>query len=103
MSFSHDRNLKEVTMSTQANKDLVRRAYAELVNEGNYEHIDDICHDEYVDHTQPPGWPTDRAGLHQQLLYFRRAFPDIHVTLEDIIAEGDLVMLRQTMLGTHLG
>jgi steroid delta-isomerase-like uncharacterized protein len=90
-------------MSTQLNKEVVRRAYTELVNEGNYENIEDICHEDYFDHTQPPGWPTDREGLRQQLLYFRTAFPDINVTFEAIIAEDDVVMLRQTMRGTHLG
>ena len=90
-------------MSTQANKELVRRAYEELVNEGNYDNLEELCHDDYFDNTQPPGWPTDRAGLQRQLLYFRSAFPDINVTFEDIIAEDDTVMLRQTMRGTHLG
>lgn len=90
-------------MSTQANKDLVRRAYAELVMEGNFAHLEEFCHEDYVDHTQPPGWPTDRAGLQQQVLYFRGAFPDINVTLEDMVAEDDLVTHRQTMRGTHLG
>ncbi len=90
-------------MSTHTNKDLVRRGYAELVNEGNFSHLEEFIHEDYVDHTQPPGWPTDRAGLQQQLQYFRSAFPDIHVTLEEMVAEGDLVMFRQTMRGTHQG
>ena len=90
-------------MSTQSNKDLVRRAYAEMVNQGTYVHLDEFCHEDYVDHTQPPGWPTDRAGLQRQLLYFRTAFPDINVTLDTIIAEDDVVVVRQTMRGTHMG
>jgi steroid delta-isomerase-like uncharacterized protein len=90
-------------MSTQENKDLVRRAYSEMVMEGNFDHLEEMCHEDYFDHTQPPGWPTDREGLKQQVSYFRSAFPDINVTLEDIIAEGNVVMLRQTMRGTHLG
>lgn len=90
-------------MSTTSNKELVRRAYEELVNRGNYDCLEAFCHEEYYDYTQPPGWPTDRAGLHRQLQYFRSAFPDINVTFQDIIAEDDVVMLRQTMRGTHLG
>jgi predicted ester cyclase len=90
-------------MSTEENKRLVRRAYQEFVMEGNFEHIEELIHDDYVDYTQPPGWPTDRAGLQLQVEYFRTAFPDMHVTFEEMIAEGDLVMHRQVMSGTHRG
>ena len=90
-------------MSTEANKIVVRRAYEELVMSGNFDALEEIVHEDYVDYTQPPGWPTDRAGLEQQVRYFRSAFPDIHVTLEDMTSEGDVVFHRQTMRGTHLG
>jgi predicted ester cyclase len=90
-------------MSIDANKAVVRRAYEEFVMAGNFSNLAEICHEEYVDHTQPPGWSTDRAGLQRQVEYFRSAFPDIHVTFEDMIAEGDVVMHRQTMRGTHRG
>ena len=90
-------------MSTDENKALVRRAYEELVNRGNLAHIEELVHEDYVDHTHAPGWPTDREGLRQQVAYFRSAFPDLHVTLEELIAEGDTVAVRQTMRGTHRG
>ena len=90
-------------MSTEANKAAVRRGYEELVMAGNYDNLEELFHEDYVDHTQPPGWPTDRAGLQQLVMYFRSAFPDIHVTIEAMVAEGDLVMHRQTMRGTHRG
>jgi steroid delta-isomerase-like uncharacterized protein len=90
-------------MSTAANKALVSRGYDELVMSGNFDNIAVLFHEDYVDHTQPPGWPTDRAGLQTLVEYFRSAFPDIHVTIEAIVAEDDLVMHRQTMRGTHLG
>lgn len=90
-------------MSTEANKTLVRRGYDEMVMAGNFDNLEEFFHEDYVDHTQPPGWPTDRDGLRKLLEYFRSAFPDIHVTIEDMVAEGDIVMHRQTMRGTHLG
>jgi steroid delta-isomerase-like uncharacterized protein len=90
-------------MSTEANKALIRRGYEEMVMGGNFDNLEELFHDDYVDHTQPPGWPTDRDGLRKLVEYFRSAFPDIHVTIEDIVAEGDIVMHRQTMRGTHLG
>ncbi len=90
-------------MSTEQNKALVRRCYEELVMKGNLELIEELIHEDYVDYTQPPGWPTDREGLRQQIAYFRSAFPDIHVTIEEMIAEGNTVAERQTMRGTHRG
>ena len=90
-------------MSIEANKAVVRRAYEEFMMAGNFSSLAEIVHDDYMDYTQPPGWATDRAGLQRQIEYFRSAFPDIHVTIEDMIAEGDLVMHRQTMRGTHRG
>lgn len=90
-------------MSLEHNKAVVRRVYDELLMGGIYDNIEELVHDDYFDHTQPPGWATDREGLRRQIAYFRSAFPDIHVTLEELVAEGDVVMYRQTMRGTHLG
>ena len=90
-------------MSRAENKAIVRRAYEELLMVGIYDHIEELVHDDFVDHTQPQGWPTDRDGLLQLAMYFRNAFPDIQVTFEDVVAEGDTVMHRQTMRGTHKG
>ena len=90
-------------MTEDANTRVVRRAYEEMVMAGNFDNIAEIVHDDYVDYTQPPGWPTDRAGLQFQIEYFRRAFPDIHVTFHETVADGDLVIHRQTMSGTQRG
>jgi predicted ester cyclase len=90
-------------MSINENKALVRRAYDEILENGIYDRIQEIVHDDFVDHTNPPGWPTDREGLLQVAVHFRSAFPDIKVTFDDVVCEGDTVMHRQTMRGTHLG
>jgi predicted ester cyclase len=90
-------------MSLDANKALIRRAYDELLEQGNFDNIEDIVHSEFVDHTNPPGWDADRGGLLRLCIYFRSAFPDIKVAFDDVVAEGDTVMHRQTMRGTHLG
>jgi steroid delta-isomerase-like uncharacterized protein len=90
-------------MSANANKQLVRRAYEEVVISGSLDRLEELFHDDYLDHTQPPGWPTDRAGLGQLVLYFHSAFPDIDVSFEQMVAEGDLVAYRQTFRATHQG
>ncbi len=52
-----------------------------------------------------PAWP-DVHNLEDYKRYvtqFRSAFPDLHMTIEDMIAEGDRVVVRWTMHGTHTG
>ena len=56
-----------------------------------------IDHDIHVE-TSIPGGPED---MRTALIAIRRGFPDIHVTIEDIIAEGDRVVVRNTWRGTH--
>lgn len=90
-------------MSLEANKTLVRRAYDELLERGHFDNIEDLIHDEFVDHTNPPDWASDRGGLLRRCIYLRGAFPDITVTFHEVVSENDTVMLRQTMCGTHLG
>jgi len=49
-------------------------------------------------------WTDDRhAWLRERFSAFSAAFPDIHLAVEDTIAEGDKVVLRFTLTGTHLG
>lgn len=93
----------EVTLSTDANKRLVQRFFHEMVVAGNFDNFDEIVHDDYVDYTQPPGWAVDRSGLRLQIEYLRFAFPDIHVDIFEVVGEGDVVVHRQMLSGTHLG
>lgn len=54
-------------------------------------------------HTPVPTDATGRQALTQVWSVLLRAFPDIRVTVEDMIAEGDRVVFRNTVTGTHLG
>ena len=85
-------------MSTEDNKALVRRFVDEVQSAGNTGLIDEICSPEFVNHSAPPGTPTDREGI-----MFRRAFPDSYFSVDDMIAEGDKVATRKTFHGTHEG
>ena len=49
------------------------------------------------------GAPVDRSGLERRVESFREAYPDFHVTIEEQVVEGDLVVTRMTCTGTHLG
>src|SRR5438034_9048441 len=89
--------------STEANKAVVRRFVDEVMNQGKVDVIDEIVTADYVEHQTAPGTPATRDGLKQMMTNFRQAFPDLHVTLDDTIAEGDKVVMRTTMHGTQKG
>jgi predicted ester cyclase len=91
-------------MSVEQNKTNFRRIPEEIFNQGNLTLADEIIAADYVDHVPlPPGWPTGPAGLKQFVTMFRAAFPDFHYSVEDAIAEGDMVVGRVTVQGTHQG
>ena len=84
-------------MSVEEIKAIVLRIQEESFNHGNYDALDVVYHD------HPPGSPSGPEGTKQFASMLRSAFPDLHITVDDIIAEGDKVVLRQTMRGTHQG
>jgi predicted ester cyclase len=88
-------------MSTEDNKSIVRHFYEEF-NQKNLAVIDEFIDPHFVDHSPPPGVPADIEGAKQQFGIFQ-AFPDLQLTVEDLIAEGDKVVARLTIQGTHQG
>jgi steroid delta-isomerase-like uncharacterized protein len=91
-------------MSTEENKALVRRMVEETFNRGNVGQADEFLAPDFVEREElPPGLPRDREGVKQLTVMLRSAFPDLKATIEDIVAEGDKVVVRQTWTGTHTG
>jgi len=90
-------------VSTEENKALVRRFVDEVQSEGNIDAIDDLCSPEFVNHSAPPGVPSNCEGVKQVTAMFRQAFPDSYFTVEGMVAEGDKVATRKTFHGTHQG
>ncbi len=90
-------------MSAEGNKAIFRRYVEEVGNQGNLELADEIF-DRYASH-QPDGRMLQRGpeDVKRFIGEFRQAFPDFHSTIEDQIAEGDKVVTRWTMHGTHQG
>ena len=82
------------------------RAFAERFyhewNCGNMEAVYDMLAPDIVDHAASEG-EAGREGVRQVLDTVRRAFPDHHYTVEDVISEGDKFAVRLTATGTHLG
>ena len=90
-------------MGTQENKASADRFLEEVINQGNLSVIDELSGPGFVDHQAPPGVPPTIEGVKGFITMFRAAFPDLHYTLEDSIAEGDRVVQRTTAHGTMKG
>ncbi len=91
-------------MSTEeANKASFRRAYEELFNQGNLSLVEELIAPDFLNHEAPPGSNRGPESMRQLIRMLRTAFPDLHFTIEELVAEGDTVAGRVTMSGTHQG
>ncbi|MBB3674653.1 ester cyclase [Modestobacter versicolor] len=90
-------------MSTEGNKAVVRRWIEEFKTGGDEAVADAVRSPRFVNHSAPPGAPSGPEAGKAAFRAMRAAFPDLHVTIEDMVAEGDQVVTRQTFAGTHRG
>jgi predicted SnoaL-like aldol condensation-catalyzing enzyme len=81
-------------MDPEANKAIVRR-YMEMWNTGNVALADEVFAPTWLDHAHPE--VTDPESVKQAVSKIRAAFPDFCITIESILADGDLVALRGTV------
>ena len=88
---------------SEENKALVRRQLEEVFNKHNPGAVDQFFGPDYVNHSALPGMPNDRDGLKASVSGFLSAFPDLKVTSDFQVAEGDKVVMRYTAIGTHTG
>lgn len=79
--------------------DVLNRALAT----GHLDLLDAVMDPKAVDHNPDPGQSIGLDGIKGAFAGFRRAFPDLQFTIEDLIAEGDKVACRLSTRGTHLG
>jgi steroid delta-isomerase-like uncharacterized protein len=92
-------------MSTQENKTMVRRFLEESLGEGKPELVEDLLdhdfvrYDPYIEAGEVRGTQT----VKENIVWFANAFPDLSCTVEDQVAEGDEVVSRWTLRGTHQG
>jgi len=93
-----------MSISEEANKTQYRRTFEEVFNQGNLAIVDDLVAPDFLNHEVPPGMNNRGPDSTRQVVtMLRTAFPDLHFTIEDLVAEGDTVAGRVTMSGTHLG
>lgn len=90
---------------SEQNKALARRALEEIWNQGKLAVIDELTASNATFHNPnvPGGKFTGPEGLKQFVQIYRGAFPDVHIAINDQIAEGDKVVTRWTATGTNKG
>ena len=90
-------------MSVEENKADTRRAIKGFWNQGNMALLDEFWAPNYINHDPTNPEVRDLEGFKQWVIAARTAFPDLNVTIDDLIAEGDKVVTRWTVRGTHKG
>ena len=85
--------------SAEGNRAIVQRFVEAVQHGGNRMALDELTGPGYVNLRPPPGVPADRAGLTQLTALPRRACPDGRMTIEDMVTDGDRVMLARRSAG----
>jgi steroid delta-isomerase-like uncharacterized protein len=90
---------------SEENKALVRRYFEEIWDKGNLDLIDELCTTNFVRHgpSATEGEVRGLEGFKGLVTMYRTAFPNLQVPIEDLIAEGNMVVTRWTARGTHQG
>jgi steroid delta-isomerase-like uncharacterized protein len=86
-----------------SNKDTTRRFYDEVINQGKLDLIDELVSSDFVEHEEFPGLGNTREAVKGFFTMFRSAFPDMKFTMEDILEDGDKIVVRAMITGTHKG
>lgn len=90
-------------MSIEQNKANMIRLLEDLFIRGNFKVVDELVAPDFVEHSAAPGMPGGIAGLKAIAEAIRAGYPDFTFSTDDVVAEGDRVVLRLTEEGTHQG
>jgi predicted ester cyclase len=91
-------------MSTEGNKAIVRRFLEGIFSQGNPDVVDELAAPNFVVHDpSSEAEEVDAQGVKESIAWSHSAFPDLRVTIEDQVGEGDKVATRWTVRGTHQG
>ena len=91
-------------MTTEKNKEVFRQMVEQVFNQGNISMVDELVATDFVEHEElPPGIPGGSEGVKVLTSQLRNAFPDFKAEIEDLIAEGDRVVVRMNWTGTQEG
>jgi steroid delta-isomerase-like uncharacterized protein len=89
----------------EENKAKARRLFEEGFSQGNTDVVDEVLNPDFVcyDPNSESGQVRGSETIKAEIEYFRNAVPDLTYTIEEQIAEGDKVVTRYTVSGTHQG
>ncbi len=90
-------------MSLESNKTLVRRFYEEVVNAGNLDLIENFLSPEYAEIHDGKRHVIGIEGAKVHTIGVRQTYPDLHISIDQQIAEGEWVVTCFTATGTHKG
>ncbi len=88
---------------SEENKAIVQRIVHEIWNGANLNLADELISPDYVDSVAGSDTPVGPEGFKDAVNGVRDAFPDFAITINDMISEGDKVVLVWTFIGTHKG
>lgn len=91
-----------VSRTLEANKALLRRYKTGILNDRNVDALEEVAVADYLDHAAFPGQAPGLEGLKQRATILWQAL-DPHWTIDDIVAERDIVVLRWHLSGRHVG
>ncbi len=85
-------------------KEVAQRLVEEVLNRGDMRTFDEIFADSYVNHTMPvPNLSGTKEGFRKLVLATRQAFPDVRVSIDNLVAENNLVVFNDTVQATSRG
>ena len=90
-------------MSLEENKSIVRRYYEQVVNTGNVDLVESFVSHEYTEVDEGKRHAIGIEGAKAHIIGVRQTYPDLHITIEQQIAEGEWVVTCITARGTHKG
>lgn len=95
---------EERIMSVESNKAIVRRIYEEIVGSRRLDLADELVSPDYVDHNAAlHGWPQGPEGFRVHAAYIHQVFDQLTIAIEEIIAEGERVVVTWRLKGRHVG
>ena len=88
---------------SEENKAVLRRSHEDIWDKHNPDAVDEYFASDFTYHSAPPGLPADRESMKGRVVMYLGAFPDLKVTNEIVLADGDKVITRWNARGTHTG
>ncbi|NOK60907.1 MAG: ester cyclase [Chloroflexi bacterium AL-W] len=90
-------------MTPEENKQFMQHFVEQTINQKNLAIIDELVAEDFIEHIPFPGQGPGREGLKFAIGALLTAFPDMHWTIEEQVAEGETVISRFSWTGTHCG